>query len=434
MKVPVGPDGQASGRGKSRGLAWWLVLLLSPAVRVFCGEAAVAAPARTPLVDLSRYVPSWARKELLGIAVWQFASAFALILLGLVLKRISDFLFERKVVPALETTRFSFDNLVARAAGKPFGYLMLLGGLAGALTVMSLPVEPDVRGFAFGVLKVLFAAELVWFLFRAVDVFVLYLTKMAERTDSKLDDQLVPLLRKALKVTLSIIGFIWIIQLLGYSASSLIAGLGIGGLAVALALQDTLANFFGSVFIFLDRPFSVGDWIKVNDVEGVVEEIGFRSTRIRTWPATLVSIPNKTVAAGTIDNWSKMPKRRVCQTIGVTYESKPEQMGKAVAAIRGILEGDDGVDKEFMLVRFTDFGASSLNIMVYYFTVAVGWDDHLTVKERVNLAIMRALEELGLSIAFPTQTVYLEGEVARNMVERNHVGQQFPAGKEGTTE
>jgi len=211
---------------------------------------------------------------------------------------------------------------------------------------------------------------------------------------------------------------VWVVQLLGYSVSSLLAGLGIGGLAVALALQDTLSNFFGSIFIFVDRPFRVGDMVRIDDVEGTVEEIGFRSTRIRTWPATLVSIPNKTVAESVVDNWSKMPKRRVFQTVGVTYETSADQMERAVAAIRKILEDDAGVDPEFLVVRFEDFGASSLDIRVAYFTKATDYAGYLETRERVNLAIMRALEQLGLSIAFPTHTVYFEGDVARALAGR----------------
>ena len=373
------------------------------------------------------HLGAWAAKEVVGVAVWQFLAAFLFILLGLVVKRVSDFVMERKVVPLLKRTPFQFDHLLAEAASKPIGCLLLLGGLGLAVASLRLPTEPNIRGFAYGALKVLLAADVIWFLFRVVDVCVGYLARMAERTESKLDDQLVPLIRKALKVTIGVVCGVWVVQLLGYSVSSLLAGLGIGGLAVALALQDSLANFFGSVFIFLDRPFAVGDTVKIGDVTGTVEQIGFRSTRIRTWPATLVSIPNKTVAESVVDNWSKMPKRRVFQTVGVTYETTAEQMEKAVSAIRRILESDEGVDQEFIVVRFSDFGASSLDITVYYFTKAIAYADHLAVKERVNLAIMRALRDLGLSIAFPTRTVYFEGDVAKAMGGRGR-GNRPPPG------
>jgi MscS family membrane protein len=394
-------------------------------------EAAPAAPPpaepEPPAIEdeapdptfLEKYTPDWSRFRVLDIAVWQFAAAFGFILLGLVLRKVSDYVIGKHILPLLERTRVEFDNLVVQAVSKPLGWLLLLAGVALAVWVLRLPTDPtNVKRFAFGVLKVLLVADLLWFLFRFVDVVALYLTHLAGRTESTLDDHLVPLIRKAMKVTLGLLLSVWVVQLLGYNISSILAGLGVGGLAVALALQDTLANFFGSVFIFMDRPFMVGDMVEIEGTQGTVEQIGFRSTRIRTWPATLVSIPNKTVASTKIDNWSKMPKRRVFQTVGVTYETSADQMEEAVAAVRGILENDDGVDQDYIVVRFTDFGASSLDILVYYFTRSVAYDEHLATKERVNLAIMRALRGMGLSIAFPTHTVYFEGDVAERLADR----------------
>ena len=387
------------------------------------GEAATEA-AEGLRLDLSEYVPRWARSTVLGVAIWQFAAAFIFILLGMVLKKISDVLFEKKIVPILKRTPVAIDHLIAEAASRPVGYLLLLGGFAGALAVLavSLPKEPNVGGFLFGVLRVLFAADVMWFLFRFVDAGGEYLTKLAVRTESVLDDQLIPLIRKALKVTIGVVGFVWVVQSLGYNVSTLLAGLGIGGLAIALALQDTFANVFGSILIFLDRPFRLGDWIKVGEVEGFVENIGFRSTRVRTLPTTLVCIPNKTVANSVVDNQSRMPKRLVTQIVGVTYDTNADQMEQALAEIRSIIENDEGVDKELIIVRFTEFGDSSLNILTYYFTTGIPLAEHLVTKERVNLAIMRALEQLGLSIAFPSHTVYLEGKVAQTIADRVGTG------------
>ncbi|MEA3366543.1 MAG: mechanosensitive ion channel family protein [Planctomycetota bacterium] len=389
-------------------------------------EDAPAEPAPHAIEDdvpdpsiLEQYAPEWSRYRLLDIAVWQFAAAFLLVLLGMVARKVSDYILQKRIVPLLERTRVEFDNLVVQAVSKPLGWVLLLAGVAAAVWVLALPTEPtNVRRFAFAVLKVLLVADLLWFLFRFVDVVAVYLARLAGRTESTLDDHLIPLIRKSLKATIGLLLAVWVVQLLGYNISSLLAGLGVGGLAVALALQDTLANFFGSVFILLDRPFMVGDMVEIEGTQGTVEQIGFRSTRIRTWPATLVSIPNKTVASTKIDNWSRMPKRRVFQTVGVTYETTAEQMEQAVAAIRAVLEADDGVDQDFIVVRFDDFGASSLDIRVYYFTKAVPYADHLETKERINLAIMRAVRGMGLSIAFPTQTVYFEGDVAERIADR----------------
>ena len=231
---------------------------------VYAGEEGESG-AEEPMLDLSSWFPEWTRNEILGIAIWQLGAAFVLILIGFALKKVSDFIFQEKLLPRIEKTRYEAVGLVASAVSRPCGYLFALLGLLGAFSVLPLPTEPDVRGFVFGALKVLLAANVLWFLFRVVDIGTEHLARLAERTESKLDDQLVPVIRKAVKATIAVIAFIWVIQLFGYSVSSLIAGLGIGGLAVALALQDTLANFFGSVFIFIDRPFAVGDWIKIGD-------------------------------------------------------------------------------------------------------------------------------------------------------------------------
>jgi len=159
--------------------------------------------------------------------------------------------------------------------------------------------------------------------------------------------------------------------------------------------------------IILDRPFKVGDWIKTGDLEGTVEELGFRSTRIRTFAQTVITVPNNLIANQSIDNISRMPKRRVMMTVGVTYETTPDQMREAVSRIRELLENHDAVDQEFMLVNFTDFGASSLDILVYCFTSTTVWAEYNAARQDICLKIMDTLEGLGLEIAFPSRSIYM---------------------------
>ncbi|HEC13648.1 MAG TPA: mechanosensitive ion channel family protein [Acidiferrobacteraceae bacterium] len=163
------------------------------------------------------------------------------------------------------------------------------------------------------------------------------------------------------------------------------------------------------MMLLTDRPFKVGDWIQLDEfIDGDVEEIGFRSTKIRAWDKALISIPNKELAAKVIKNWSRMPKRRVKQVIGMTYSASAEKMEKLVAGIQDLLVTDPQVDQDFIMVRFTDFSAYSLDVLIYYFTKDIGWQAHLLAREHVNFKIMKLVEAMGLEFAFPTQTLHVE--------------------------
>ncbi|MBC8010032.1 MAG: mechanosensitive ion channel family protein, partial [Burkholderiales bacterium] len=182
-----------------------------------------------------------------------------------------------------------------------------------------------------------------------------------------------------------------------------------------LAAQDTLANVFGSVVVAVDQPFRVGDYVKIGAFEGSVEDIGLRSTRLRTPERTLVSIPNKTVAAEAINNFTRMPQRRVLQTIGVTYGAKADQIDNLVSDIRGLLTGDPDVHPQTILVHFLNFGPSSLDIQIIYYSADPDPVKNMDLRQRTNLAVMRLVEARGLGFAFPTQTIEFAGEIAERM-------------------
>jgi len=197
---------------------------------------------------------------------------------------------------------------------------------------------------------------------------------------------------------------------MGYSISGLLASLGIGGIAIAMAAKDTIANVFGSIMILVDRPFAIGDWVKTSEFEGVVEEIGFRSTKIRTFERTLVNVPNSALANMVIDNIDARNERRIKMRIGLTYDTTPAQMEAAIAGIEAILRDHPGVDQSYKLVKFDEFADSSLSIFLYYFSASKVWAEYLQVRQEINLQIMQLLESLDLEFAFPTQTVHLQKE------------------------
>ncbi|HDY81441.1 MAG TPA: mechanosensitive ion channel family protein [Halieaceae bacterium] len=352
-------------------------------------------------------------KTFLGNSLWQYLLAVLVILATMAAKLVARHVIDRWLARLVQRSSSELDDRLLAALRRPAFLLIYIAGLYLAVEVLTLPTEPvNLPRFFHALFTSLLIVDVAYFLYSATSILDVTLGKWAEKTETDLDDQLVPFLRRGLRVVVVALAAVMVIQNLGYSVSSLVAGLGLGGLAFALAARDTLANTFGSITIFTDRPFKLGDWIKVGSVEGVVEDIGFRSTRVRTFEKTLITIPNAKLTDTPIENVDARPLRRVKMVVGLTYDTSAEQMEQALAAIRDILGKHPGVSQDYWLVYFTDFGASSLDIFIYYFTVSKVWAEYLEVRQQVNLEIMKRLEQLGLSIAFPSTTVYLRRDTA----------------------
>ncbi len=348
------------------------------------------------------------QETFLGISLSRFSGAFLVLIAALIMKKVFAHLFVKVIFPLATRTKSRYDDLFLQSIRKPAEFLLVIIGLFIAVQILQLPTDPiDLHRGAYGLLKGLVTFDIAWALFNLVSLLEAFLSGWVSKTESTLDDHLLPFIRKSVRAFIIFLAVIMTIQNLGYSISGLLASLGIGGLAVALAAKDTLSNIFGSIMIILDRPFLIGDWIKAGDMEGTVEEIGFRSTKVRTFAKTLITVPNNIIANLSVDNISRMPKRRIKLTIGVTYETSPEQMRRAVEAIRGLLRTHTAIDQDFFLVNFTEFSASSLDILVYCFTRTTVWGEYLDARENVCLQIMDILEAHGMEVAFPSRSIYL---------------------------
>jgi len=257
-------------------------------------------------------------------------------------------------------------------------------------------------------LDILLAVLVIYTLVRSVDLLESYLRPRIEKTETRLDNQLVPILRKALKVFIVAIGIVAILERLEQPVAGIIASLGLGGLAVALAAQDTLANLFGSIAILTDRPFQVGDRVEVEGHDGPVESIGLRSTRIRTLDGTLVAIPNSKMANTVINNIARRPTIKRLYNVGVTYDTGYEKMKRALEILREIHQEAPDVEKYW--VYFNGFGDSSLDILVACWSRRVVYEEYLKQQEWINLEILRRFDQEGIEIAFPTQTLWLKSE------------------------
>ena len=300
----------------------------------------------------------------------------------------------------------SFVDDLIKIVDRPLRLVIISAGIHICHLVLRMP--DGVRTLVEKTVSSLLLFAVFWALFNSSEHLKGVLTRVTEKSEAHLDNIAVNYLVYALKALVIIFGGLSILQIWVGNISSLIAGLSIGGVAFALAAQDTAANLFGSITVMLDHPFEIGEYIEIDGIAGTVERMGLRSTRIRTADQSLVIVPNKTMSSVNITNWTKIDRRRVMFTIGVTYSTTSEQLRELVDRIRKMLEARDDIRQEGLLVDFSDFGASSLDIMVRFYTLTGAYADAVESRARVNFAIMDIVNEMGLSFAFPSQSVYIE--------------------------
>ena len=305
-----------------------------------------------------------------------------------------------------------FDALLT----KPIALLVMLSILYFGASHLSLPEEWNLANKNEIGLKMLlsrgFSLIYIYSIFKVflkiVEYIGLILRKRAEETENKMDDQLIPFVMEIIKFVIYVFaGFIILGNVLGINVTALITGLGIGGIALAMASKESLENLLGSFTIFLDRPFTVGDIVKVGAVTGVVEKVGFRSTRIKTFDRSIVTVPNKKMVDAELDNLGLRPVRRVKFHIGLTYSTSTDQIKEIVKEIQEMINthpktNDDGK------VRFQEFGASSLDILILYYVDSPKWEDLINAKEDINYKIMDIVKKHNSDFAFPSTSVYLQ--------------------------
>lgn len=351
-------------------------------------------------------LPAWMHVVWLGLQIWQYIAIFFWLLLGIMLRKIFEFFFENYAKKLVGKTKTQWDDMLVQESEKPISFLFMIGFFWATYTNLMLSVTTNY--YLSTLLDVAFLGSFVWLFYNLINVLTHYLDDLTAKTESKLDDQLVPLIRKTLKVFVVVIGLIFIMQNNGINVTSLLAGLGLGGLAIALAAKDTLANFFGSITIFTDQPFQVGDLIKTSNAEGVVEEVGFRSTRLRTLYDSGVSVPNSVLANTEIDNLGLRRRRRLNTTLNLTYDTSPQQMEAFVEGIKAVINANEQINQTNYEVHFNGYGAHSLDVLVYLFFEVREWSKQLQLQHNFLLEVMRLAKEVGVEFAFPTQTLHVD--------------------------
>lgn len=259
-----------------------------------------------------------------------------------------------------------------------------------------------------------------WGCFNLSSTSTLLLTKANKQFNIEIDEIIIPFLSKVIRAVVVAVFFTIIVQVFGYEISGFIAGLGIGGLAISLAAKDALANFIGGIVIITEKPFSIGDWILTPSVEGVVEDISFRSTKVRTFAQALVTVPNATLANENITNWSEMGKRQIKFDLKVAYDTPKENLQNVVRKIDSYLRNHPDIHPETIFVKFDTFAENGYSIFLYFFTKTTVWGEFLKVKEEINFTIIDILESENVELAIPSRKIYSASESGLAIMKKGH--------------
>jgi MscS family membrane protein len=349
--------------------------------------------------------------EFLGNNLQEYIFFISTILIGLIFKKLlskylSHLLYKIIGKKGNSVGIDKFDQLLT----KPLGLFVMLSVIYIGSTYLEFPafIDLSIQNITSKIFSLIYIYAVFNIFLKVIDYVGLILKQKAELTENKMDDQLIPFATEIGKIIVVIFAlFIILGNVFGINITALATGLGIGGIAIAMASKESLENLLGSFTIFFDRPFTVGDIVKVGNVTGVVEKVGFRSTRIKTFDRSIVTVPNKKMVDAELDNLGLRPVRRVKFHVGLTYSTTTEQIKNIVKDMQEMVNihpntNDDG------RVRFQEFGASSLDILVIYYVNSPKWEDLINAKEDINYKIMDIVKKHNSDFAFPSTSVYLQ--------------------------
>lgn len=318
-------------------------------------------------------------------------------------------LFLKILQKGAKKTQTKIDDIIIKIIAKPMHLALKSIGAYLSFNLVALPNSAEQFIHHFLVSLILFSIFL--FLYKAVGIISYSLSRLTDKLGKKISKEVINFIAKGIKVFVFMLGAMTILQQWGINVSGFVASLGLGGLAFALAAKDTAANLFGSLVIFIDKPFNIGDWVQTPDVEGTILEIGIRSTKVRTFAQAVVTVPNANLANAAIINWSRMGKRRIKSSLGLTYSTTPEQVTAILKDLKDYLIKNPDIDDETIFINFSGFGESTLDIFCYFFTKTTNWGEYMNIKEEVFLEFMRIItHKHKAEFAFPSRTLYLKKE------------------------
>lgn len=357
---------------------------------------------------LKKYIPDNMKSKFLGMAIWKYLGLLSYLIIALISYKIVSWVigyFLIRILKKVLNNSPVIDKYIDPIS-HPISFLIVISILSAFLPFLEIPIQFNV--WVATITKALFPITITIIVYRSSDLIADFYSVLASRTETTVDDQLIPLVQKVIKIIIVILGLLYLLSVLGVEITPLLAGASVGGLALALAAQDTLKNFFGSITIYTDSPFEVGDWIVFDGGEGVVEEIRVRSTRIRTFHNSVISVPNGILADLKIDNMGRRRFRRFRTQIGITYDTPPDLIDAYITGLRAIVREHPKTKNDPYEISLNDFGPSSLNILVYIFFEVENWSQELKARQEFMLEAIRLAKELNVRFAFPTTTLHIE--------------------------
>ena len=351
---------------------------------------------------------------------------FGGIFVGVTLGKIASTVL-RAVAARVATHGWEMRSIVIRSFAGPSQLALI--GLGISIGIGQLAPSPQLSASAARFLALLYIVTIGWIIYNCIDLVHAALQKITSRTESKLDDQIVPLVTKTIRVFEVVIITLFAAEnVFGANIGAWLAGLGIAGLAVSLAAQDSIKQLFGSISILVDHPFTQGDFVKIAGQSGTVEDFGFRSTRLRTADGTLVTISNSEVANSAIENFQRRPAIRRIIDVTLTYDTPPEKLREAIAILQGILAepevaGSFDLQKMPPRVYLDNLNADSINIKVFFWVKSLDYWPYMELLQKVNLMILERLAAAGIELAFPTRTLYLASDPKHPFVLANEAVQ-----------
>jgi MscS family membrane protein len=367
-------------------------------------SAASATTATTPWLAGWLEQFQWLQYQWLGNPLWQYVAALLYIVAAFYAAKVVDFLFRVQLKKLTAKTKATWDDLLLDLVRGPVKLITFVILLHVGLRVFAWPEWA--AGFISNGLKIVVAASITYVALKFVDLGMGVWRKRTEAAeDAILDSQLFPILSKSAKVFVAVVAALVTTQNLGMNVTGLLASLSIGGLAVGLAAQDTLSNIFGAVALLADKPFRVGDRVQLDSIDGSVEAIGLRSTRIRNLDGHLVTVPNRTMANANLTNVSKRPNIKTVMNVGVTYDTPAEKIERAMQILEEIYRPHPKTAD--LIISFNKFESSALNILVVHWWNSTDFKEYLLQFQKLNLELKRRFDAEGISFAFPSQTVYL---------------------------